>query len=184
VNRPVWVPPEVVGVRTVPAGRWFDAVVVPRDVGRLALDDLDARSGAVVEDQARDTHTWLVPPQGAARWRPLRGVTVLGAGHVVAVPPASWTRGRPVRWLRTPAGRYLTRPVWLFDALARALCWGAERYLSAECHGGGHDGCRNGEAPLNRPDLGVVHAPCACPCHAEARAALRRAEAEAEDVTW
>jgi hypothetical protein len=85
-----------------------------------------------------------------------------------------------------PVGHHVTNTVVTEepDGRVRALCWGAERYLSPECHGGGHDGCRNGEAPLNRPDLGVVHAPCACPCHAEARAALRRAEAEAEDVTW
>ncbi len=81
----------------------FDGI---RAVGRLR-----DRSGPVVEDQAAGVVTWLVVPGAADGWG-LPGVTVLGAGRTLAVPPASWTGGPAVRWLVPPpvVGDCLTEP--------------------------------------------------------------------------
>jgi hypothetical protein len=102
----------------VPCARWFDAVRIGVVHGIRAVGRLRDRSGPVVEDQAAGLVTWLVAPGAADGWA-LPGVTVLGAGGTLAVPPASWTDGPALRWLVPPpvVGDCLTEP----DALRVVL---------------------------------------------------------------
>lgn len=121
---PPWVPAASRGARTIPAGRWFDAVQVDSFTAVSVLGRLAGCSGPVVEDQTQGLAWWLVAPRIAVAWE-LPGVCVLGHGHYVTVPPAewwatSWLGGPPVRWLVPPVGSCLTDPVALYDALANA----------------------------------------------------------------
>ncbi len=74
------------------------------------------RSGPVIEDQIEDVVTWLVPVDAAHAWR-LAGVTVLGAGRELRVPPPHWSGA--IRWLLEPpaVGDCLTRPEFLHTSL-------------------------------------------------------------------
>lgn len=60
-----WVPPESMCVTLVPAGRWWDAVRVPRDLAVPGLAVLGPDSGAVIEDGR--CALWLLA--GRARFR-------------------------------------------------------------------------------------------------------------------
>lgn len=119
---PVWVPPEGAPVESFPCGRWWDAVRVPTPVGLHALRVLDELSGPVIEDQGPWVLYWLVPPGSADHWR-LAGVKVLGAGHMLAVPPADYIASPSRRW-KVPLkarGNGLTDPAGLHAALAPAV---------------------------------------------------------------
>ncbi|TDC22834.1 hypothetical protein E1265_14570 [Streptomyces sp. 8K308] len=123
---PDWIPPASAGARTVPAGRWFDAVEVPSLTSAYVLGRLDARSGPVVELQDHGFVRWFVAPRAAAGWPRLPGMWVLGHGHYVAIPPAEWCAsptegGPPIRWLLPPRGRCLTGADALHAALAATL---------------------------------------------------------------
>ncbi|MFR9727156.1 hypothetical protein ACL02R_27915 [Streptomyces sp. MS19] len=130
LSLPDWLPLDG-RVRIRPLGEQFDAVRVPMLQGlyvlpRLALTGL---SGPVVEDPVQRLLHWLVPAGDAtARWWPL-GVTPLGRGHVLAIPPADrvsgpWDAdaGGEVRWLAVPpTGDCLTDPDVLYPALCRVF---------------------------------------------------------------
>ncbi|CAL9549879.1 hypothetical protein SUDANB171_04402 [Streptomyces sp. enrichment culture] len=115
---PVWMPSALVGSRTLPCGRWFDAVRVPERLGARAVAVLGAASRGAVGDFARGVVTWLVFPGVADGWR-LAGVVVLGSGQVVEVPPAAWVAGsgHGVRWVVPVRGHGLTDGQALYEAL-------------------------------------------------------------------
>ncbi|TDC15435.1 hypothetical protein E1265_26720 [Streptomyces sp. 8K308] len=126
MTAPDWVPPLSAGTRTVPTGRWFDAVQVPSLTSAYVLGRLDGRSGPVVEVQEHGVVRWFVGPRMAAGWPRLPGVRVLGHGHYVAIPPAEWCAsptegGPPIRWLVPPRGSCLTNADALREALAATL---------------------------------------------------------------
>jgi hypothetical protein len=111
-------PPAKIGTRRLPCGRWFDAVLVPREDGPFVLNELNDRSGPVVDNDPLGVFVWLVPPGTVRRWGRVARVTLLCEGRqTVDVPPASWTRGVAVRWVRPPYGDCLTDG----DVLLRAL---------------------------------------------------------------
>ncbi|WP_461036412.1 hypothetical protein [Streptomyces mayteni] len=121
---PDWLPPARKGARTLPAGRWWDAVEVDGITAGYVLGRLGERSGPVVEDQMRGVARWLLAPGVAAGWE-LPGVRVLGHGHYVTVPPAewcvnSWEGAPPIRWSVPPVRSCLSDPVALHRALAHA----------------------------------------------------------------
>ncbi|MFJ7046555.1 hypothetical protein CTU88_26565 [Streptomyces sp. JV178] len=104
-------------VRTVPAGRWWNAVRVPVALGAPALTALGDATGAVIKDGFGGIMYWLVPPGDGADWR-MAGVQVLGAGCHVAVPPLRRTSGPGLYW-RVPLShdRYWTDTTRLGAAL-------------------------------------------------------------------
>jgi hypothetical protein len=105
------------GVRTLPSGRWWDAVRVPDFRGRHVLARL-GHSSAVVYDQAAALYTWLVPPGAADGWDHAGlGVLVPPRGHVIAVPPAEWQAGPGTKWLVPPGPTALTDADRLLAAL-------------------------------------------------------------------
>ena len=116
-----WSPPCGTDIRLVPAGRWWDAVKVPRAVGDFALKLLALDTGAVIEDAFSAHLYWLVPVDSATGWR-LPYVTVLGAACYLAVPPGHRTEGLGVHW-RVPCepGHTLTDPAHLREALETAI---------------------------------------------------------------
>ncbi|WP_338895474.1 hypothetical protein WBG99_06935 [Streptomyces sp. TG1A-60] len=107
-------------VRTVLAGRWWNAVRVPVVLGAPALKSLADESGAVIKDGYGGILYWLIPPGAATDWR-LTGVQVLGPGSHVAVPPLRRTSGPGLFW-RVPLSRehYWTDPERLRTALTAA----------------------------------------------------------------
>ncbi|GAA3137537.1 hypothetical protein ACFQ0X_29650 [Streptomyces rectiviolaceus] len=115
-----WMP----GGRTVSmraAGKWWDAVRVPRGIGLDALDRLGDYTGAVIEDPSSARLYWLVPPGEADGWSlPVNAqVLVLGGTAYVAVPGPECTFGP--RWRVPPTqGDALTDTVRLHAALAAA----------------------------------------------------------------
>lgn len=120
---PAWLPPACKGARTLPAGRWWNAVEVDSLTANHVLGRLGLRSGPVVEDTIQGVARWLISPGSAAGWG-LPGVRVLGRGHYLTVPPAEWcagpwTGGPPIRWIAPPRGTCLTDATELRTALAR-----------------------------------------------------------------
>jgi hypothetical protein len=103
-------------VRTVPAGRWWNAVRVP-----VALGALGDETGAVIEDGYGGIMYWLVLPGDASAWR-LPDVQVLGRGSHVAVPPLRRTSGPGLYW-RVPLSNdsYWTDTERLRAALTAAV---------------------------------------------------------------
>lgn len=114
-------------VRTVPAGRWWNAVRVPADLGALALKSLGDESGAVIKDGYGGIMYWLVPPGDAAAWR-LPDVQVLGRGSHVVVPPLRRTAGPGLYW-RVPLTHdtYWTNTARLHSVLSSAATAAAPR---------------------------------------------------------
>ena len=120
-SAPRWMRPYSDEVRTLPAGRWWDAVRVPLAPGLRTLESLGDDTGAVIRDGFGDVLYWLVLPNSAADWS-LPQVQVLGPGCHVAVPPLHRTSGPGLVWqvaLRS-AGREWTRPERLHAALVAA----------------------------------------------------------------
>jgi hypothetical protein len=104
----------------VPPG--IDAVVVPWEDGPGLLAARDGRGGPVVVDRARDAYTWLVAPGATRRWGRVTRVRLpSGPRHTVDIPPAGWTRNRPLRRPAPPRGDCLTDAAPLLDALLAAL---------------------------------------------------------------
>ncbi|MGW0826049.1 hypothetical protein [Streptomyces sp. NPDC002845] len=117
---PRWMSSHGPSVRTLPAGRWWDAVRVPLVLGDQALERLGGESGAVIKDGYGGILYWLVPPGDAAGWC-VPEVHVLGPGSHVAVPPLYRTTGPGLYWYVPPArGREWTRPALLHAALIAA----------------------------------------------------------------
>lgn len=107
-------------VRTVPAGRWWNAIRVPVALGTLALKSLGDETGAVIKDGYGGIMYWLVPPGDASEWR-MADVQVLGRGSHVAVPPLRRTSAPGLYW-RVPLShdRYWTDTERLRAALTAA----------------------------------------------------------------
>lgn len=121
-----WIPTAELGVRTVPAGRWWDAVEVHSFAAVCVLGELTGRCGPVVEDEPRRLAWWLAPVGAASAWD-LPEARVLGHGHYLTIPPAEWRwrlweGGPPIRWLVPPLSeRHLADPAVLRPALTRAI---------------------------------------------------------------
>lgn len=110
------------GVALLPAGRRWDVLILPGELGRATLDVLHlltARPGPVLRD-VRDARVgFFVPPGTASRWIGT-GVRGAGRGSWIVVPyPGRATGG--VRWLVVPDGDgMLTDPVLLELAMHEA----------------------------------------------------------------
>ncbi|KOY58173.1 hypothetical protein [Streptomyces sp. XY332] len=115
------------GVALLPAGRHWDVLILPGELGQAALEVLTQllhRPGPVLADPADSRLGFFVPPGTASRWIGT-GVRGAGRGTWIVVPyPGRPTGG--VRWLVAPDGRgTLTDPVLLelamHEAAARAV---------------------------------------------------------------
>ncbi|CAL9434299.1 hypothetical protein SUDANB105_02102 [Streptomyces sp. enrichment culture] len=110
------------GVALLPAGKAWDVLILPGELGCPTLDVLSRvldRPGPVLADSG-DTRTgFLVPPGTAARWVGT-GIRAAGTGTWIVVPyPGRSTGG--VRWLVPPDGSgTLTDPVLLELAMHEA----------------------------------------------------------------
>ncbi|WP_329620922.1 hypothetical protein OG357_10605 [Streptomyces sp. NBC_01255] len=93
------------GVALLPAGRRWDVLILPGELGYPALDVLSRlvdRPGPVLADFGDARIGFFVPPGTAARWLGT-GVRGVGAGAWIVVPyPGRATGG--VRWLVAPDG--------------------------------------------------------------------------------
>ncbi|MGI5455190.1 hypothetical protein ACQEWB_18815 [Streptomyces sp. CA-249302] len=137
-------------VSLLPAGKWWDAIKVPRAIALETLDRLRDESGAVMEDPWSDTLYWLVPTGRATAWEMPESshVTVLGDTAHLVVPGPQCTVGP--HW-RVPPGlsNFLTDPEKLHDALARAAAIvtkqsSAEAYEALVGHYEACSGCAHG----------------------------------------
>ncbi|MEV0413111.1 hypothetical protein AB0I68_20525 [Streptomyces sp. NPDC050448] len=110
------------GVVLLPAGRHWDVLILPGELGQTALDVLTrllGRPGPVLADFGDSRLGFFVPPGTAGRWI-ATGVRGAGRGTWIVVPyPGRDTGG--VRWLVVPDGRgTLTDPVLLELAMHEA----------------------------------------------------------------
>ncbi|MGW2424199.1 hypothetical protein ACWC0C_33965 [Streptomyces sp. NPDC001709] len=120
------------GVALLPAGRAWDVLILPGDLGYPTLDVLIRvldRAGPVLADFGDNRVGFFVPPGTAARWVGT-GIRTAGPGTWIVVPhPGRATRG--VRWLVPPDGSgMLTDPALLELAMheaAAGLARGGER---------------------------------------------------------
>ncbi|WP_407561514.1 hypothetical protein [Streptomyces sp. 184] len=110
------------GVSLLPAGRLWDVLILPGELGRSTLDvvaRITVRTGPVLADVTDARLGFFVPPGTAARWI---GTGVRSAGHgtwIVVPYPGRSTGG--VRWLVPPDGSgRLTDPVVLEMAMHEA----------------------------------------------------------------
>ncbi|MFH9607606.1 bifunctional DNA primase/polymerase [Streptomyces sp. NPDC017448] len=93
------------GIALLPAGRRWDVLVLPGELGRPTLGvlaRLRARPGPVLTGHGGSRTGFFVPPGTASRWVGT-GVRVCGRGAWIVVPHP----GRPaggVRWLIPPDG--------------------------------------------------------------------------------
>ncbi|MFJ3960388.1 hypothetical protein [Streptomyces sp. NPDC090036] len=115
------------GVALLPAGRRWDVLILPGELGRPTLDVLRLlldRPGPVLADFGDSRLGFFVPAGTASRWLGT-GVRGAGRGAWIVVPyPGRATGG--VRWLVLPDGEgTLTDPAVLelamHEAAARAL---------------------------------------------------------------
>ncbi|WP_019354737.1 hypothetical protein [Streptomyces sp. AA1529] len=72
-------------IEAVPAGVFWNAVVVPGTLGRQLLDELGEFTGAVIEDVSAEKLYWLIPPRAGTEWN-LPGIEVLSTDSWVGVP--------------------------------------------------------------------------------------------------
>ncbi|MEV6733842.1 MULTISPECIES: hypothetical protein [unclassified Streptomyces] len=115
------------GVALLPAGRQWDVLILPGELGQAALDVLTHflhRPGPVLADFADSRLGFFVPQGTASRWI-ATGVRGAGRGTWIVVPYPGRNAGG-VRWLVVPDGRgTLTDPVLLelamHEAAARAV---------------------------------------------------------------
>ncbi|WP_328479446.1 bifunctional DNA primase/polymerase [Streptomyces sp. NBC_00377] len=110
------------GVALLPAGRAWDVLTLPSELGYPTLDVLTrilGRPGPVLVDFGDDRMGFFVPPGTAARWLGT-GIRTAGTGTWIVVPyPGRSTRG--VRWLVQPDGSgTLTDPSLLELAMHEA----------------------------------------------------------------
>ncbi|MBY8344985.1 bifunctional DNA primase/polymerase [Streptomyces spinosirectus] len=110
------------GIALLPAGRAWDVLILPSELGYPTLDVLTRildRLGPVLADFGDARMGFLVPPGTAARWLGT-GIRTVGAGTWIVVPyPGRSTRG--VRWLVPPDGSgMLTDPALLELAMHEA----------------------------------------------------------------
>ncbi|MFE0423413.1 hypothetical protein [Streptomyces sp. NPDC058953] len=111
------------GVALLPAGRRWDVLIVPGDLGYPALDvliRLTDRPGPVLADHSAFRTGFFVPAGTAARWIGT-GVRAAGRGTWIVVPYPERVTGGGVRWLVAPDGSgALTDPALLELALHEA----------------------------------------------------------------
>ncbi|MGW2646373.1 hypothetical protein ACWC2T_15980 [Streptomyces sp. NPDC001393] len=110
------------GIALLPAGRAWDVLILPGDLGYPTLDVLTRvldHPGPVLVDFGDNRVGFFVPPGTAARWVGT-GVRSAGVGTWIVVPyPGRATRG--VRWLVQPDGSgTLTDPALLELAMHEA----------------------------------------------------------------
>ncbi|MET8766725.1 hypothetical protein [Streptomyces sp. NPDC004658] len=115
------------GVALLPAGKAWDVLILPGDLGYPTLDVLTRildQLGPVLADFGDNRVGFLVPPGTAARWLGT-GIRTAGAGTWIVVPyPGRVTRG--VRWLVPPDGSgTLTDPALLELAMHEAAAGAA-----------------------------------------------------------
>ncbi|MEU1819612.1 hypothetical protein ABZ543_31210 [Streptomyces roseifaciens] len=93
------------GVALLPAGRLWDVLILPSELGRPTLEILTrctARVGPVLADFGDCRMGFFVPPGTAARWF-ATGVRAAGDGNWIVVPhPGRAASG--VRWVVPPDG--------------------------------------------------------------------------------
>lgn len=111
------------GVTLLPAGRLWDVLILPGELGCRTLEVLTRlpdRPGPVLADFGNARTGFFVPPGTAAGWLGT-GVRAAGRGTWIVVPYP----GRPtgdVRWLVPPDGTgHLTDPVVLELAMHEAV---------------------------------------------------------------
>ncbi|RMB84463.1 hypothetical protein [Streptomyces shenzhenensis] len=110
------------GVALLPAGKVWDVLILPGDLGFPTLDVLTRildQPGPVLVDFGDNRVGFFVPPGTAARWLGT-GIRTAGRGTWIVVPyPGRATRG--VRWLVAPDGSgTLTDPALLELAMHEA----------------------------------------------------------------
>lgn len=94
------------GVALLPAGRRWDVLILPGELGYPTLDVLTRlvdRPGPVLADFGEARMGFFVPPGTASRWLGT-GVRSAGRGTWIVVPYPGRTTGGGVRWLVTPDG--------------------------------------------------------------------------------
>ncbi|MFB7055217.1 bifunctional DNA primase/polymerase [Streptomyces vinaceus] len=110
------------GVALLPAGRRWDVLILPGELGQAALDVLTLlldRPGPVLADPGDARLGFFVPPGTASRWLGT-GVRGAGRGTWIVVPYPGRTTGG-VHWLVPPDGSgTLTDPVLLELAMHEA----------------------------------------------------------------
>ncbi|SOE63608.1 hypothetical protein SAMN05446589_2375 [Streptomyces sp. OV198] len=111
------------GVALLPAGRLWDVLILPGELGYPTLDVLTRvidRLGPVLVDFGDARMGFFVPPGTAARWLGTGGRTA-GRGTWIVVPYPRRTAGG-VRWLIPPDGiGTLTDPALLELAMHEAV---------------------------------------------------------------
>ncbi|WP_371644770.1 hypothetical protein [Streptomyces mirabilis] len=109
-------------VALLPAGRLWDVLILPGELGHPTLDVLTRvidRLGPVLVDFGDARMGFFVPPGTAARWLGT-GVRTAGGGTWIVVPYPGRTHGG-VRWLVPPDGTgTLTDPALLELAMHEA----------------------------------------------------------------
>ncbi|MEU1487422.1 hypothetical protein [Streptomyces sp. NPDC005752] len=93
------------GMALLPAGKRWDVLIVPGELGYPTLDVLTRlldRPGPVLADFGDSRMGFFVPPGTAARWIGT-GIRGVGAGVWIVVPRPGGTVGG-VRWLIPPDG--------------------------------------------------------------------------------
>lgn len=119
------------GIALLPAGRAWDVLILPGELGLPTLDVLTRildRLGPVLVDFGDSRVGFFVPPGTAARWLGT-GIRTAGGGTWIVVPHPGRAQ-RTVRWLVPPDGSgTLTDPTLLELAMHEAA---AELARSAE----------------------------------------------------
>lgn len=93
------------GVALLPAGRRWDVLILPGELGYPTLDVLNrlvGRPGPVLADFGEERMGFFVPPGTAGRWIGT-GVRTAGSGTWIVVPYPGRAAGK-VRWLVVPDG--------------------------------------------------------------------------------
>ncbi|MEU0158011.1 hypothetical protein ABZ154_03970 [Streptomyces sp. NPDC006261] len=93
------------GIVLLPAGKRWDVLILPGELGRWTLDVLIRlidRPGPVLADFGESRTGFFVPPGTASRWVGT-GIRGAGPGTWIAVPHPGRPAGR-VRWLIPPDG--------------------------------------------------------------------------------
>ncbi|MEV8595516.1 hypothetical protein [Streptomyces sp. NPDC052012] len=118
------------GVALLPAGKAWDVLILPGELGYPTLDVLTRvldQPGPVLADFGDARMGFLVPPGTAARWLGT-GVRTAGEGTWIVVPHPLRSSTGGVRWLVPPDGSgTLTDPALLELAMHEAAA-GRRRY--------------------------------------------------------
>ncbi|MQS37571.1 hypothetical protein [Streptomyces katsurahamanus] len=111
------------GIALLPAGRRWDVLILPGELGYAALDVLNRltdRPGPVLADFGDARMGFFVPAGTAGRWLGT-GVRGAGQGTWIVVPYPGRASGNGVRWLIAPDGSgTLTDPALLELAMHEA----------------------------------------------------------------